>query len=136
MTGESLSKNYLIKARKRLKALAVLFDEEDYSDVVREAQEIVELCLKGMLRAVGIDPPRQHDVGRLLLDSSDRFPEEVQRRLTMLADLSKALRKEREFAFYGDDDFLPVEEYGREQGTWALEGASETVRLASLVIRQ
>ncbi len=81
MTGESLSRNYLIKARNRLKALEVLFAEEDWSDVVREAQEIVELCLKGMLRAIGIDPPRQHDVG------------------------------------------------------WALEGARETVRLASLVIR-
>ncbi|NPV80545.1 MAG: HEPN domain-containing protein [Firmicutes bacterium] len=50
MTGLTLGGSYLIKAEKRLKALDVLFAEEDYSDVVREAQEIVELALKGMLR--------------------------------------------------------------------------------------
>src|SRR3989441_13367033 len=54
---------YLVKAEKRLKALAVLRDEGAHSDVVREAQELVELALKGMLRAVGVEPPKFHDVG-------------------------------------------------------------------------
>jgi HEPN domain-containing protein len=40
--------------------------EDDYSDVVREAQEIVELALKGMLRQIGIEPPKWHDVGQLI----------------------------------------------------------------------
>jgi len=57
MTNVSLAQSYLIKARKRLKILPVLLDELAYSDVVREAQEIVELALKGMLRQVGIEPP-------------------------------------------------------------------------------
>ncbi len=46
MTNVSLAQSYLFKARKRLKALVVLLEEEDYSDVVREAQEVVELALK------------------------------------------------------------------------------------------
>lgn len=58
MTNVSLAQSYLIKARKWLKILTVLFDEAAYSDVVREAQEIVELALKGMLRQVGIEPPK------------------------------------------------------------------------------
>jgi len=37
--------------------------ECSFSDVVEEAQEIVELSLKGMLRFVGIEPPKFHDVG-------------------------------------------------------------------------
>ncbi|MBI2914833.1 MAG: HEPN domain-containing protein [Firmicutes bacterium] len=36
-------------------------EEQSYSDVVREAQEIVELCLEGILRYVGIEPPKLHD---------------------------------------------------------------------------
>lgn len=32
----------------------MLFDQAGYPDVVREAQEIVELALKGMLRRAGI----------------------------------------------------------------------------------
>ena len=66
MTNVSLAQSYLIKARKRLKILSVLLDEAAYSDVVREAQEIVELALKGMLRQVGIEPPKWHDVGGVL----------------------------------------------------------------------
>ena len=42
MTNVSLAQSYLIKARKRLKILTVLMDESAYSDIVREAQEIVE----------------------------------------------------------------------------------------------
>ncbi len=48
---------------QRLKILVVLLEEDAYSDVVREAQEIVELALKGMLRQAGIEPPKWHDVG-------------------------------------------------------------------------
>jgi HEPN domain-containing protein len=62
MTNISLAQSYLIKATKRLKILPVLLAEQAYSDVVREAQEIVELALKGMLRQAGVDPPKWHDV--------------------------------------------------------------------------
>lgn len=43
MTSVTLARSYLEKARKRLRILDVLMEEEAYSDVVREAQEIVEL---------------------------------------------------------------------------------------------
>lgn len=56
MTNDNLAKSYFIKAEKRLKILDILLNEEDYSDVVREAQEIVELSLKGMLIFVGVEP--------------------------------------------------------------------------------
>ena len=36
-----------------------------YSDMVREAQEIVELASRGMLRAAGIEPPKFQDVESL-----------------------------------------------------------------------
>src|SRR5207249_5633330 len=65
VTSISLARSYFLKARKRLRALEILFDEEAYSDVVREARELVELALKGMLRFIGIEPPKQHDVGPL-----------------------------------------------------------------------
>jgi len=57
-----LAKSYLIKSKKRLKALYVLLDEEAYSDVIREAQEIVELTVKGILRFKGIDFLKQKNI--------------------------------------------------------------------------
>ncbi len=70
MTNISLAQSYLSKARKRLRILTVLLEEEAYSDVVREAQEIVELALKGMLRQVGIEPPHWHDVSPMWVVST------------------------------------------------------------------
>jgi HEPN domain-containing protein len=48
--------------------------------VVREAQELVELALKGMLRAIGIEPPKLHDVETLSEFSSRRAVSSVQDR--------------------------------------------------------
>lgn len=134
MTNTSLAQSYLVKAQKRLRALAVLLEEEAYSDVVREAQEVVELALKAMLRQVGIEPPKWHDVGPLLLEHADRFPSEVHQRLQELSKISAWLRKEREFSLYGDVDFIPTERYHREDADRAIKDAELTVRLASLVV--
>ena len=57
MTNSSLARSYLKKAAARLSLLSILQKKGAYSDVVREAQEIVELALKGMLRQVGLEPP-------------------------------------------------------------------------------
>ena len=65
MTGADLAKSYIWKAETRIDALEALLKRDNFSDVVREAQETVELALKGMLRAVGVEPPKQHDVGGL-----------------------------------------------------------------------
>lgn len=113
MTSLSLARSYFQKARKRLRALGTLLEDEAYSDVIREAQELVELAVKGMLRFVGVEPPKQHDVGPLLLQHRDRLPALVADVAERLAELSRRLRKEREFAFYGDEDFIPTDEYTR-----------------------
>lgn len=134
MTSEGLAKSYLWKAQKRLKALAVLRDEGAHSDVVREAQELVELALKGMLRAVGVEPPKFHDVGGLLVEHGAKFVPDVRGQLEQAADISKRLRRERELAFYGDIDFVPTEQYSAADGQRAYEEAAWIVELATGVI--
>ncbi|MGQ9825838.1 MAG: HEPN domain-containing protein [Desulfotomaculales bacterium] len=135
MNTTTLAQSYLLKATKRLKILPVLFQEEAYSDVIREAQEIVELALKGTLRQIGVDPPKQHDVGYLLVEFKDRLPAEVQKEVLRVARISKWLRKEREFAFYGDVDFIPTEEYTRQDAEKAMDDAHFVVQMASRVIK-
>jgi HEPN domain-containing protein len=131
MTSVTLARAYFDKARKRLRALAVLLEDDAYSDVIREAQELIELVLKGMLRFVGIEPPKQHDVGPLLLEHRDRLPEPVAAAADRLAAISHRLRQEREFAFYGDETFIPTEQYTREDATAALADAQFAVGLLS-----
>lgn len=123
MTTDELAAAYFEKARKRIRVLEVLQEQEAYSDVVREAQELVELALKGMLRWVGIDPPKWHDVGPILLENETFFAEEFQAHLPRLAAISLAPRKERELAFYGDRDFIPTRAYAARDGERALADA-------------
>lgn len=123
MTADDLARAYFLKARKRIRVLEVLYEEESWSDVVREAQELVELALKGMLRAVGVDPPKWHDVGKLLVENAGRFPVEVQGDLERCAEISRWLRKDRELSFCGDTDFVPTEQYSRDDADRALADA-------------
>jgi len=134
MTNVVLARSYLKKAVDRLDILEVLFQKGAYSDVVREAQEVVELATKGMLRVVGIEPPKYHDVGSLILEHADRFVPISQEKLQQIAAIFKRLRKERELSFYGDIDFIPTEEYKREDAKEAIDDAHFVVKIATSVI--
>jgi HEPN domain-containing protein len=136
VTSESLAVSYLKKATTRLKVLALLLEEGSYSDVVREAQELVELALKGMLRSVGIEPPKIHDVGKFLLEHQSRFHEDIRERLIHLAGISKSLRKDLELAFYGDIDFIPTEEYSITEAQQAYDGAKIVLDVATRAIQR
>jgi HEPN domain-containing protein len=133
VTNTSLAQSYLIKARARLKILPVLVEERAWSDVIREAQEIVELALKGMLRAVGVDPPHWHDVGGMLQEHRERFAS-VDEFIDRLAATSAWLRKEREFAFYGEIDLIPTERYTEADASKASGEAEVVVAIAGRVI--
>jgi len=135
MTTHQLAREYMKKAITRLEVLDIFLQKEDYSDVIREAQEVVELAQKAMLRQVGIDPPKWHDVGGIILEHREKFPEEIHDDLPEIAEISKWLRKERELSFYGDIDFIPSEEYTRADALKAIEGARKVVETAKKIIK-
>ncbi len=134
MTNRSLAASYLVKAQKRLRVVQVLLEDDAYSDVVREAQELVELALKAMLRQAGIEPPKWHDVGGTVREYRERFPTVTAEELTRLSSVSAWLRKEREFSFYGDIDFIPTEQYGRDAASRALDDATFVLGVVTRVI--
>ena len=128
MTSDELARSYFSRAAKRMLALRVLMDAEAYPDVVREAQEIVELALKGMLRAIGVDPPKWHDVGSILVEHRGKFPPALQGELDELAAISLRLRRDREAAFCGDIDLIPERVFDRESAGRAMSGAEQVMR--------
>jgi hypothetical protein len=134
MKSNTLAQSYLLKASHRLRIFDVLMEVNAFSDVVREAQEIVELALKGTLRHVGIEPPKWHDVGSLLQEYADRFPQLSQHEIDRLAMISAWLRKEREFSFYGDIDMIPTELYVEADAQRAIADAQYVVETATRVI--
>ena len=134
MTKSELARAYLEKASKRRRVLEVLKEEQAWSDVVREAQELVELALKAMLREVGVDPPKWHDVGPILIEQAERFPGPARAQLSELARISHWLRKEREFSFYGDVDFIPTEQYSAQDADRAIVDATYVLEAAKRLI--
>jgi HEPN domain-containing protein len=123
MQNRDLAHDYLRRCQARLRALDTLFDQESWADVVREAQEIVELALKGLLRSVGIEPPRIHDVADVLLSEQRSLPESLAKDVTRLADASRSLRRDRELAFYGAEDLTPSDFYRKADAVAARDAA-------------
>jgi HEPN domain-containing protein len=124
-----LARDYIQRATARIRAVDVLFEAESWADVVRESQEIVELALKALLRSVGIDPPRIHDVSDVLEAESHRLPEVLQEELNTLTRISRELRRDRELAFYGAEDLTPSGFYTRDDGKRARTDARKVVEL-------
>jgi len=127
MTNPNLARDYLGRAEKRLKAVALLLVEEAFPDVVRESQEVVELTLKALLRTFGIAVPFVHDVSEILTASTERFPSEARVMVPRWCDISKQLRRDRELSFYGSEDVTPSDFYSRADAEAALAMAREVV---------
>jgi len=129
MRNPDLARDYVHRAEIRLRALDVLFDAESWPDVVREAQEIVELALKGLLRAHGVAPPRVHDVSDVLEAERSRLPQALESEIDGLVRISRELRRDRELAFYGAEDLTPSGFYERGDAERARSAANHTVRV-------
>jgi HEPN domain-containing protein len=125
MRNPELAADYIRRARVRLRALDVLFDGESWADVVRESGEAVELALKALLRAHGVDPPRVHDVSDVLLAERGRLPPGLD--LEPLCEASRRLRRDRELAFYGAEDLTPSGFYSRSDADEARASAVAVV---------
>ena len=123
MRNRTLAADHVRRAEARLKALDTLYEAESWADVVRESQETVELALKGLLRAAGIDPPRVHDVADVLESERERLPAELEGEIDRLAAASRGLRRDRELAFYGAEDLTPSDFYKEPDAAEAREAA-------------
>lgn len=134
MKNPALVADYIQRSEARLAAIDVLYARKSWADVVRESQEVVELSLKALIRSAGIEVPRVHDVGDLLLTHADRFPSRVREKLARLSTISRALRRDRELAFYGSEDLTPSQFYresdarkARRDARWVLETVKAAV---------
>ena len=95
----TLADDDLRRALIRIEVLPVFLAKGGHAEVIRECQEAAELLLKGVLRRVGIDPPRWHDVSKPLNEYASLFGEEFRTELPRVTRISVELRKEREICF-------------------------------------
>lgn len=123
MKNKSLAIDYITRAGNRIYAVEALMRRQSYADVVRESQELIELCLKGLLRFSNIEVPRLHDVSDILKLSLNKLPLLIRPHVEQISKISRSLRRDRELAFYGTEDLTPSEFYKEEDASEALENA-------------
>jgi HEPN domain-containing protein len=93
----------------------------------RWRQEVVELALTGLLRMIELDPPKEHDVSKFMEREQRRLPKAILDNLPEIRRMSKRLRRERELGFYGDEDFVPSDEYDADDSSEAIQFAEAIV---------
>ncbi|HRR96903.1 MAG TPA: HEPN domain-containing protein, partial [Candidatus Ratteibacteria bacterium] len=79
MVNKKLINSYLERAKIRRDLLKHLMLKKDYSDVIRESQEIVELIEKAILIYLDVNPPKWHDTIDLLISHAKKLPSEVRK---------------------------------------------------------
>ena len=131
-----MARGALARALRILREAEGHYEEEAWNLVVRRCQEAVELALKGVLRFVGLEVPRVHDVGVFLKRHGKRFRGRMADELDRLASISRRLRAEREISFYGDEEVgIPAEElYTQQDADDALQDARFVVEVCQAFI--
>lgn len=128
MKNDQLAQDYFSRCQKRLKALDTLYTEAAWADVVREAQEIVELGLKALLRSMRVEVPRIHDVSQVLKEKIKTIPTLVKPHVEELCRISHKMRRDRELAFYGSEDLTPSSFYTEDDAKVARQEAGFVVQ--------
>lgn len=103
MTTRQMGRRYVEEARGRTDLVRLALERRLWATVVREAQECVELFLKGALRLAALEPARTHDVAPLLRREAERFPPWFAAEIDHLAAISTEMAGDRGIAFYGDE---------------------------------
>ncbi|MEM2896394.1 MAG: HEPN domain-containing protein [Candidatus Bathyarchaeia archaeon] len=137
MNNLELARAYLDEAKMRVETARRALEEEALAYCIRQSQEAVELSLKGALRFVGIEPPKWHDVGIILIENKDRFPEWFKSEIESIASTSRWLRREREPSMYGDEELgLPPKRiFTKSYAERAFKEASNVFEVVSKLVR-
>lgn len=140
MRTDELALDYINRADLTLEEARSAFEKEAYSLTVRRAQETCELSLKGALRYLAIEYPRDHDVSDFLLKVKEirQIPDWFNEKIEFMASVSSDLARKRGPAFYGIErsDTPASKIFGRDEGLRALRGAEETMKLCKRLIKE
>ncbi|MEM4536678.1 MAG: HEPN domain-containing protein, partial [Nitrososphaerota archaeon] len=101
MKNIEAAKSLLNQSLRRIETAERELREGSLAYSIRSSQEAVELGLKAALRLLGIEYPKKHDVGPVLIKFRDKFPQWFP--VNKLAETSRKLAEKREPAMYGDE---------------------------------
>jgi HEPN domain-containing protein len=133
-----MAENYLRDAETILVEAGAATRRRLFHRAVRLGQESFELSLKGMLRSIGVEYPKEHEVSDALEENSARFPKWFQCRIPYLEDGSIWLAEKRGPSMYGDEVAgKPASQlFTAADSKKALEYAGEAVKIGKRLLHE
>lgn len=119
MTNREFGRAYIEDARVILAETEASLEHGHFHRTVRKCQESAEMALKGLLRVAGIEYPKAHRVGRVLLESAVAQVVSVER-LRDIARIADELADARGEAFYGSESSSAADLFTRDDAADAL----------------
>ncbi len=101
MRNDRIARELFRDAELYLSEAKTYVDKGEYHIAIRRSQECCELALKALLRFLGIEYPKVHDVGAVV---DQALAEKLKTDLTVrtrIKEISRRLAEQREMAFYG-----------------------------------
>lgn len=137
MNTRRMALDYIKRAERCFKEAKLAFNDEDYPMTVRRSQECVELSLKAVLRSIGIEYPREHDVGKALEVAKEKFPDWFSSKIPRFAEISRDLSKKRGPAMYGyEAELKPASDiFDKEDAKDAISAAEEVFETCEKLIK-
>lgn len=109
MSNRESSEDLLRGAERYLDFLVEVYQRGEWNIAVRTGQDVVELALKGLLKRIGIEYPKVHDVGRYVVEILGRRNIEVEAEIAQkIKEISAELTEKRAPAGYFFPCFLPL----------------------------
>jgi HEPN domain-containing protein len=96
-----MARDYILRAKSCSREAEQALNESDAAGVVRRSQEALELAVKAVLRYLGVEYPKEHDVSDALETVKEELSDALKQKLPELKDLSKKLAELRGPAMYG-----------------------------------
>lgn len=104
MNNFQLGDRLLGEAEEYYEEMLRAYERRSWNVVVRRAQEVVELSLKGLIKMMGIEYPREHDVGGVFEGVCREKGIEIEiETLDQIKRTSSRLARERVPAFYMEE---------------------------------
>jgi HEPN domain-containing protein len=122
-----LAEDYIRRAMRYLREAENAFSEGDFASTIRRSQECIELSVKSVLRAVGIEFPREHDVSEVLLELDVDMPEWFRDKIHRIAGIMREITPKRGISMYGlERELKPASDiFSEEDARVELKNASE-----------
>jgi len=136
--AKEMAVGFLRQAERRQKSAKIALEESDFAYVVRQCQEGVEFALKAALIYAGIDFPKWHDVGPILIREKDSLKFWNDEVIQKFASYSRRLSNDRARSMYGDEYLLlaPENLFFRHDAEEALVNLEEVLEKVKGIINR